>query len=479
MKTIFYSKTAVLLCTISFLFACNEMDELDSNNELMPEQEILNPDGNETFVSSNKAIEVANLFFSRQTEGNISTKNGLKTGRSNPSVETITASGNPLMHVINYPEGGFAIVSATKNYYPILAYSDENPIDLTIEIPGLSSWLKEISEAIIASEVSDDTIKSEMQYKWKSYETRDISPSSKTSQLKNFNTTEGQACLAKLLEYDAQYSNQGWAIGPLSGFRTYFYDNGMGATYENLSSLAGSNRDYVIVGVKEAYSFRQNGPLLTTQWHQDSPYNYLIPASDPAGCAAIAVGQIMAYHKFPYLAYINWNAMDNGGVATLIADIGHRVNMTYWASGSWALPGNVESGIKSYGYKVNRTNVRALETEREIYANRPVLMVGGTINLPGDLALIGDGHYWVCDGARESRYETFFFADFPPYGTSPYSGMNVGTVTDPNTVRIESYVAFHMNWGWGGKNDGWFAPTNVNSGNGNYQYSRQNYYISK
>ncbi|GHV39935.1 hypothetical protein FACS1894179_05650 [Bacteroidia bacterium] len=254
----------------------------------------------------------------------------------------------------------------------------------------------------------------------------------------------------------------------------------MGETYENLSSMAGSNRDYVIVGVKESYSFRQNGPLLTTQWHQKSPYNYLTPPSHPAGCSAIAVGQIMAYHKFPNLAYINWNAIDNTGAAYLIADVGHRVGMTYSSSGSWALPGSVESGIKSYGYKVNRNNAHAaLDIEREIYANRPILMVGGTKNLPGNLALIGDGHYWVCDGARESRYETLFFADFPPYGTTPYSGMNVGTVTDPNAGRIESYVNLHMNWGWGGKNDGWFALTDVNSGNGNYQYGRQYYYISK
>ncbi len=30
-----------------------------------------------------------------------------------------------------------------------------------------------------------------------------------------------------------------------------------------------------------------------------------------------------------------------------------------------------------------------------------------------------------------------------------------------------------MNWGWGGEHNGWFGLTNVNSGNGNYQYKRQ------
>jgi hypothetical protein len=36
-----------------------------------------------------------------------------------------------------------------------------------------------------------------------------------------------------------------------------------------------------------------------------------------------------------------------------------------------------------------------------------------------------------------------------------------------------------MNWGWGGKNDSWFAFNDVNSGGGNFKYARQNFYISK
>ena len=31
----------------------------------------------------------------------------------------------------------------------------------------------------------------------------------------------------------------------------------------------------------------------------------------------------------------------------------------------------------------------------------------------------------------------------------------------------------------GGSHDGWFASNNVNSGNGNFQYSRQNIYIEE
>lgn len=36
-----------------------------------------------------------------------------------------------------------------------------------------------------------------------------------------------------------------------------------------------------------------------------------------------------------------------------------------------------------------------------------------------------------------------------------------------------------MNWGWGGKHDGWFAFNDVNSGEGDYEHSRLDFYISK
>ncbi len=51
------------------------------------------------------------------------------------------------------------------------------------------------------------------------------------------------------------------------------------------------------------------GPLLTTAWHQDAPFNNYAPITrwsvfhewqkSPAGCVPIAMAQIMAYHKFP------------------------------------------------------------------------------------------------------------------------------------------------------------------------------------
>lgn len=71
-----------------------------------------------------------------------------------------------------------------------------------------------------------------------------------------------------------------------------------------------------------------------------------------------------------------------------------------------------------------------------------------------------------------------YFTEWQPYGKGVFNtGWN--TMNSPGVLGGIGYLYFHMNWGWGGNHDGWFAFNNVNSGNGNYQYARQNFYITK
>jgi len=53
------------------------------------------------------------------------------------------------------------------------------------------------------------------------------------------------------------------------------------------------------------------------------------------------------------------------------------------------------------------------------------------------------------------------------------------TMDSPGVLGGIVYLYFHMNWGGGGSHDGWFAFNDVNSGNGNYKYARQDFYITK
>ncbi|KAA5543396.1 thiol protease/hemagglutinin PrtT [Adhaeribacter rhizoryzae] len=219
-------------------------------------------------------------------------------------------------------------------------------------------------------------------------------------------------------------------------------------------------------------------PLLTTTWNQSPYYNELCPYDNAArqkavtGCVATAMAQIMRYWKYPakgsgFHSYnhekygtlsanfsnttYDWNNMPNrltgpnAAVATLMQNIGVSVDMNYdvaanGGSGAYVISSASpvqhcsEYALKTYfGY----TEVKGVERndytlsawiellKKELSEGRPILYAGfGS----------GGGHAFVCDGY------------------------------DQNNM-------FHMNWGWDGAYDGFFAisalnPSGVGTGGG-------------
>ena len=96
-----------------------------------------------------------------------------------------------------------------------------------------------------------------------------------------------------------------------------------------------------------------------------------------------------------------------------------------------------------------------------------------------DTTTVNGVHMWVCDGVNDLRYnQVRYYTENQPNGAGVftqgmYSFNNPGLVGNTN-----SYLSLHMNWGWSGSFDGWFASYNVNSGYGNYNYQRINVYVS-
>ena len=123
MKNNFFGLNTLLIVAL-FFSAC-------SNDDLFLDQEEVGQDFSAipectVLVSSKQAIEVANAFFGINAD-RLGLKSSGSAQRANASVEAIRdQDGDPLMYIVNYPEGGWAIVSATRSYYPILAYNDEN-----------------------------------------------------------------------------------------------------------------------------------------------------------------------------------------------------------------------------------------------------------------------------------------------------------------------------------------------------------------
>lgn len=210
-------------------------------------------------------------------------------------------------------------------------------------------------------------------------------------------------------------------------------------------------------------------PLTKTTWNQDQYYNALCPLANqplfgydgrvPTGCVATTMAQLMKYYNYPSTgigsntynsAYgqltanfgnttYNWTNMPNNAttynndIATLMSQAGIAVDMDYGDQGSAA--NNVSALnalVNFFNYDpsiqyVQEALVSTLDEwlatiKIELDAARPVYYSGSNAT---------EGHAWVCDG-----YDN----------------------------NIPSNL--HMNWGWGGYYNGYYAVGNFNAGPG-------------
>ncbi len=197
------------------------------------------------------------------------------------------------------------------------------------------------------------------------------------------------------------------------------------------------------------------GPLLTNVWHQGHPYNADCPPGNPVGCVATAMSQIMHYWQCPpsgegshgytwypeggtptYLSAdfsdsYEWDLMPDefvwpytdemiDAVAELSFEIGVSVEMDYEPEGSGAYFHDIAPALQNH-FRFNSGMIRRWRSSTsattwfnyylkpEIDAGQPVIY-GITL------------HALVCDGWRDA-------------GGNQY----------------------HMNYGWGGSQNGWYA----------------------
>ena len=201
-------------------------------------------------------------------------------------------------------------------------------------------------------------------------------------------------------------------------------------------------------------------PILgEVEWGQDEPYNNLCPIvggeRSVTGCVATAISQIMYAHKYPtkgtgsktytteshglqlnvnfgattydwgnMLPYYknNYNSTQANAVATLMYHVGVAADMDYDPDGSGAISSAALAAITEYfGYNKSihvlpkdfMKEETVLQTvASDLQEGRPVYISGSTVNQ--------EGHAFVCDGMQSDGY-------------------------------------LHINWGWNGSGNGYFA----------------------
>ncbi len=201
-------------------------------------------------------------------------------------------------------------------------------------------------------------------------------------------------------------------------------------------------------------------PILgNVEWGQGTPYNNLCPTvggeRSVTGCVATAISQIMYVHKYPtkgtgsktYTSesnnlklsvnfgattydwnnmlpyyYNNYNSTQANAVATLMYHVGVAADMDYDPDGSGAASSVALANLGTYfdydkgiqtlpkDYMKEEDILNAIVADLEV--GHPVYVSGATKNQ--------EGHAFVCDGMRSDGY-------------------------------------LHINWGWDGMSNGYFA----------------------
>ncbi|QQS51640.1 MAG: C10 family peptidase [Bacteroidota bacterium] len=347
-------------------------------------------------VSDSVAANVAKNFFFESILSN--TKISTKAVPVISKITTVWDENVPSYYVFNFGENnGFVIVSAEDAVYPILGYSFTG--HFTGSSPTVKNWMENYKKHIKLARTNQQ-LKQNVSKDWQKYETK--------SDLKSAVTPSN----------------------PLVG------------------------------------------PLLATTWSQEFPYNSLCcpndvnhPGQKPyVGCVAVSMGQVMKYFGYPTtgqgsrtytdpqspdincnpggmeltwgmqsvnFANANYNyanmpnsiSTNNDAVATLLYHCGVSVEMNYGGfctQGSSSGNGILCLALKQYfNYSasaqiVNKSNYSDAQwvqlLKSEISYSRPIVYGGSGAS---------GGHSWVCDG-------------------------------------FDALSNFHMNWGFGGNDDGWY-----------------------
>lgn len=271
------------------------------------------------------------------------------------------------------------------------------------------------------------------------------------------------------------YSTENSFISPLPAHVTWFlngYEQGIAYCKEyNMRATSDITTQWLRL-IEGTYSPRDTtavSPLLTTTWDQSPYYNNLCPDSSGVhaltGCVATATSQVMKFWNWPSIGlgsysyihetfgyqfadfgntFYDWSNMPNSldssstttqvnAVATLMYHVGVAVKMNYGLHGSSAYANSYgysllpcsENALKDYFrykntihsvYREDVTDSVWISTlNSELNAGRPIIERGR-----GDVG----GHVFVCDG-------------------------------------YDNNGLYHINWGWGGYLNGYFAHDNL------------------
>ncbi|MCM1502132.1 MAG: C10 family peptidase [Bacteroidales bacterium] len=413
-------------------------------------------------LTENDAVIVANLFLQ-------SSSVKTKSSGTLPVKEVITirdSNGEPAIYAVNYADG-YVLVSATKKYCPVLAEVEHGNFSLasgTGQDVLVGDYVKDIEYAKKESFVTQE------RNKWRLYEEQE--------KLDVVRTRVAKDDYYDMLEtYLDEWYRDGRKVYYMrnkpENMPEDLYELFCTIAHDDMGDMPGySYLDCAIITEKEYDYVSETGPLLQTQWGQGWPFNLSLNADNPLGCFTIATGQIMRYHEYP--AKYAWGSMPDYTSNTVLSDFLKELHdaLKIDDSGTGYL-NDVETVFKKYQYNCNTINHNSSKMERSLYNKNPIFMYGWDSSK-------GEGHGWVCDGSITIQprtdyrmYELIFYYN-EPYMMDEFAS---------ETIFGNSYTRYHMNWGWTGKNNGYFYDNSLrvplNGTHYNFNSNRKELIVSK
>lgn len=343
----------ILISLFMVICACGEDEDLMPKNEILPlsttnDSLFFRSEADAVFTAINALSEIyPNDKRVSHSKKSLKVKNVTRI-KSNNS----TSSNKPGFYIINFEDGGFAMIPNDTRATEVYAYSDKGSLQLGVN-DNVDYYFS----------LANDYLNNEIENSDRIIPNIPITPIPDPNDPRNY----------ALVYHGGHYCHKVPTSETTIGSFEY---------------------------------------LLSSKWHQEEPYynKCLNSLGEPvlAGCVTIALGQIMAYHQKPashnghtYLwdlitqrpNLIRW---DSGAqsVSELIHDIGVAAGINYWDNTSFATLDEACNALNSFGYNNLNSNYSFPTIVNNIDLNRPCFVCGYGNN--------SIGHVWVIDGYKST-----------------------------------------------------------------------------